>query len=87
MGVALLDSQFRFRAINTALAAMNDLPVSSHIGKKLRYVLGSSAPIVEDMVQQVLETGEPIFNRELTAKLPGRGTLDVGRWIQTYLPV
>ena len=85
MGVALLDSQFRFRAINAALAAMNDLPVSSHIGKKLRYVLGRSAPIAEDMVQQVLETGEPIFNRELTAKLPGRK--DVGHWIETYLPV
>jgi DNA-binding CsgD family transcriptional regulator len=85
MGVALLDSQFRFRAINAALAAMNALPVASHIGKKLRYVLGTSAPIVEDMVQQVLETGEPIFNRELTAKLPGRE--DVGHWIETYLPV
>jgi PAS domain-containing protein len=85
MGVALLDSQNRFRAINEALAAMNGLPVSSHIGKTLRYALGSSAPIVEDMVQQVLETGEPIFNRELTAKLPGRE--HVGRWIETYLPV
>jgi len=50
MGVALLDSQFRFRAINGALAAMNGLPVSSHIGKKLRYALGSSAPLVEGPV-------------------------------------
>jgi PAS domain-containing protein len=33
MGVALLDSQFRFRAINGALAAMNGLPVSSHMGR------------------------------------------------------
>jgi hypothetical protein len=33
MGVALLDSQIRFRAINGALAAMNGLPVSTHIGK------------------------------------------------------
>lgn len=85
MGVALLDSRNSFRAINEALAAMNGLPVSSHIGKTLRYALGSSANIVEDMVQQVLETGEPIFNRELTAKLPGRE--HVGHWIETYLPV
>jgi PAS domain-containing protein len=77
MGVALLDSQFRFRAINGALAAMNGLPVSSHIGKKLRYALGSSAPMVEGPVRQVLQTGEPIFNRDLTAKLPGR-KLDTG---------
>jgi PAS domain-containing protein len=77
MGVALLDSQFRFRAINGALAAMNGLPVSSHIGKKLRYALGSSAPMVEGPVRPVLQTGEPIFNRDLTAKLPGR-KLDTG---------
>ena len=85
MGVAVLDAQFRFGAINEALAAMNGLPVSSHIGKKLRYVLGSSAPEVEDLVRQVVETGEPIFNRELTAKLPSR--MEVGHWVETYLPI
>jgi PAS domain-containing protein len=42
VGIALFDSQIRFRAINGALAAMNGLPVSTHIGKKLRYALGSS---------------------------------------------
>ncbi len=85
MGVALLDSQMRYRAINEALAAMNGLPVSSHIGKKLRYVLGSSAPTVESLVRQVLETGQPIHNLELTAKLPTR--LEVGHWVETYLPI
>jgi DNA-binding CsgD family transcriptional regulator len=85
VGVALLDSQYRFRAINGALAAMNGLPVLSHIGKKLRYVLGNFAPEVEGLVRQVIETGEPIFNRELTAKLPTR--LDVGHWVETYLPI
>lgn len=85
MGVALLDSQLRFRAINEALATMNGLPVASHIGKKLRYVLGSSAPEVEGFVRQVLETGEPIFNRNLTAKLPSRQ--EVGHWVETYLPI
>jgi DNA-binding CsgD family transcriptional regulator len=85
MGVAVLDAQFRFGAINEALAAMNGLPVSSHIGKKLRHVLGSSAPEVEDLVRQVVETGEPIFNRELTAKLPSR--MEVGHWVETYLPI
>jgi DNA-binding CsgD family transcriptional regulator/PAS domain-containing protein len=85
VGVALLDSQIRFRAINGALAAMNGLPVSTHIGKKLRYALGSSTPKVENPVRQVLETGEPIFNRDLTAKLPGRQ--EVGHWVETYFPI
>ncbi len=34
MGVALLDSQFRFRAINGALAAMNGLPVFKPYGEE-----------------------------------------------------
>jgi DNA-binding CsgD family transcriptional regulator len=85
MGVALLDSQMRYRAINEALAAMNGLPVSSHIGKKLRHILGSSTPTVENLVRQVLETGEPIFNRDLKVKLPTRE--EVGHWIETYLPI
>jgi DNA-binding CsgD family transcriptional regulator len=85
IGVALIDSQFRFRAINETLAAMNGLPVSSHVGRKLRYALGTSTPKVEGALRQVLETSEPIFNRELTAKLPCR--LDVGHWVETYLPI
>jgi DNA-binding CsgD family transcriptional regulator len=85
MGVALLDGQFRFQAINGALAAMNGFPVSSHIGKKLRFVLGSSAATVEGIVRQVLDTGEPIYNLEVKAKLPTR--LEVGHWVETYLPI
>jgi hypothetical protein len=85
VGVALFGSQIRFRAINGALAAMNGLPVSSHIGKKLRYALGSSTSKVEDPLRQVLETGEPILSRELTAKLPSR--LEVGHWVESYLPI
>src|ERR1700730_8768859 len=85
MGVALLDGKFRVRAINGALAAMNGFPVSSHIGKKLRFVLGSSAVTIEGIVRQVLDTGEPIYNLEVKAKLPTR--LEVGHWVETYLPI
>jgi DNA-binding CsgD family transcriptional regulator len=41
--------------------------------------------MVESLVRQVLETGKPIFNRDLTAKLPSRE--EVGHWIETYLPI
>jgi DNA-binding CsgD family transcriptional regulator len=75
----------RYRAINEALAAKNGLPVSSHIGKKLRHVLGSSTPKIENLVRQVLETSAPIFNRDLKVKLPTRQ--EVGHWVETYLPI
>lgn len=85
MGVALLDSQIRFQAVNGALAAMNGFPAAAHIGKKLRYVLGSSTSKIETVMRQVLDTGAPVSNVELKAKIPGR--LEKGHWIQSFLPV
>ncbi len=87
MGVAVLDSRVRFRAINGALAAMNGLPVSasSQSGKSLRLALGPAMRQIEPLARQVLETGEPIANLECTAKLPGRK--NVCSWLETYLPI
>lgn len=85
MGIAVIDARARFQAVNEALAGMNGLPARNHIGKKLRYVLGPKAATLEDWIQQVLETRNPIANFEFTAKLPGRS--DTGRWIGSYLPV
>jgi DNA-binding NarL/FixJ family response regulator len=85
MGVALLDSQIRFQAVNGALAAMNGFPAAAHIGKKLRYILGSSTSKIETVIRQVLETGAPVSNMELKAKLPGR--LEKGHWIESFLAV
>lgn len=85
MGVALLDSQIRFQAVNGALAAMHGFPAAAHIGKKLRYVLGSSTSKIETVMRQVLNTGAPVSNVELKAKIPGR--LEKGHWIQNILPV
>ncbi len=60
VGVGILDRQFRFRAINDALASMNGIPASEHIGKTIYAVLGSAAAKVQPAFQQVFESGEPI---------------------------
>jgi PAS domain-containing protein len=39
VGVAILDDQLRFQAINSALAHMNGLPDIQHLGKTLADVL------------------------------------------------
>jgi DNA-binding CsgD family transcriptional regulator len=75
----------RFQAVNGALAAMNGFPAAAHIGKELRYVLGSSTSKIETVLHQVLETGAPVSNVELKAKLPGR--LEKGHWIESFLPI
>lgn len=85
LGVALMDSEIRFHAVNDALAAMNGFPARTHVGRKLRYVLGSSTSKIETVMRQVLDTGAPVSNVELRAKIPGR--LEKGHWIQSFLPV
>jgi PAS domain S-box-containing protein len=84
VGVAVLDGRMRFRAINETLAIMNGMPAARHVGRKLRYVLGSAATKVEGATKQVLQTGEPI-SLELTAELPLRA--GVGHWVESYFPM
>jgi len=85
VGVAVVDSRMRFRAINGTLAAMNGVSVARHLGRKLRYVLGGAAAKVEEAMEQVLQSGEPVSNLELRAQLPSRP--EVGHWVLSYFPV
>jgi PAS domain S-box-containing protein len=84
VGVAVLDSRMRFRAINGALAAMNGMPAADHVGKTLRHVIGAAAPKVESTVDQVFRTGEPV-SLEVTAELPRRTAL--GHWMESVIPI
>ncbi len=84
-GVAVLDLQMRFRAINGALAAMNGMPANRHFGRKVRSVLGGiAAPKVESAMDAVFQTGKPI-SLDLTAELPLRTGL--GHWAESFFPI
>jgi PAS domain S-box-containing protein len=85
VGIALFDRQFRFRAINDALASMNGVPAKAHFGKTLQAILGRASPVVQSAIQQVFSTGEPVTDYEITATLPARS--DTGRWIASYFPI
>ena len=59
VGLAILDDQLRYQAINKTLAAMNGVPAEAHLGRRLRDVLGDAASKIEPLVQRVLVTGKP----------------------------
>ena len=84
VGVAVLDFQMRFLAINPALAAMNGMPAARHIGRKLRCVLGVAALKVESAVDAVFQSRKPV-SLELTAELPLR--MDLGHWAESFFPI
>jgi PAS domain S-box-containing protein len=85
VGVAICDRQFRFRAINDALAAMTGIPAAAHLGKTIHAVLGSAAAKIQPALEHVFATGQPLSNLELTAELPSRGA--IGHWNRSYFPI
>jgi PAS domain S-box-containing protein len=87
VGLAFMDTSFRFVRVNEALAAINGLPVDEHFGRTLRDVLGDErAAEIEPFHRQVLETGEPVL------EVPVVGTSaaspeETRNWLVSYYPV
>jgi PAS domain S-box-containing protein len=85
IGLAIFDERLRYRALNSGLAAMHGIPAEFHFGKSLREILGAVASSVEPAVKQVLTTGRPILNLEITGVLPTRAGRR--RWVDHLFPL
>jgi formate hydrogenlyase transcriptional activator len=85
VGFCILDTDFRYLAINQTLAEMNGVPAEFHVGKTVREVLGDFAELIEPQFQRVLKTREPILNLEISTTLHNR--TEPGHWIEHYVPI
>jgi PAS domain S-box-containing protein len=85
VGLALVDTDLRFVRINSALCAINGRPRELHIGRRLDQVLPEMASVLVPIYQHVLESGEPVLERELTAEQPGTGR--VRHVLASWFPV
>jgi len=87
VGLAFMDTNFRYVRVNEALAAINGLSAEEHYGRSLRDVLGDErAREIEPFHQQVVETGEPALDTAVTgftAAAPG----ETRNWLVSYYPV
>jgi PAS domain S-box-containing protein len=87
IGLAFMDSAFRFVRVNDYLAAINGLPAEEHFNRTLRDVLGDArADGIEPLHRQVIETGEPILDMPVvgeSAASPG----EPREWLVSYYPV
>lgn len=86
-GFALFDGDLRFVRVNEALAQINGIPREAHIGKTLEEIVpdvpreGHLEPL-----RQVLTTGEPIIDLEVTGETRARpGSRRT--WLVSYYPV
>jgi PAS domain S-box-containing protein len=70
VGLAFVDTELRFVRINAALAAINGRAVEDHLGRRIDEVLPEIADVIVPIYRQVLETGEPILEREVSRETP-----------------
>jgi PAS domain S-box-containing protein len=74
LGLAMVDKDLRFVRVNEALAEINGVPASDHIGRFVFDVVPDLRGQAEAALLQVLKTGEPVQNIEFhgeTFKGPG----------------
>ena len=85
VGFCILDTDFRYLAINHTLAEMNGFPAEAHLGNSVREMLGDFAELIEPHFKRVLETQQPILDLQISTTLPNR--TEAGHWIEHYIPI
>ncbi|MCP3100989.1 PAS domain-containing protein [Myxococcus sp. K15C18031901] len=74
VGLGFLDTDMRYVRVNDVLARINQLPSEQHRGHRPSELLGNSGRLVEQLIQHVLDTGEPVESREMSTReleIPG----------------
>ncbi|MFN6464581.1 MAG: PAS domain S-box protein [Nostoc sp. DedVER02] len=85
VALAFLDTQLRYVYANEALAAINGVPQSQHIGRTFREVLPEWATQIEPVFEQVMETRQPLLNQEVSGETYPPGVYRYG--LVSYYPV
>ncbi|MEH2349440.1 MAG: PAS domain S-box protein [Nostoc sp.] len=86
VGMNIVDNQLRFVQINQPLAEINGLSQQDHIGKTIHEVLPHIAPLMQPIYQQVLLTGQPILNQELSAASIKQPDI-IRHFLASYFPI
>lgn len=86
VGLALLDEQQRFIAINEALAEINGLTQEQHLGYSIAEIFGSCDRHVVEVFDRIYTTGMPFTAPNFAVNVPGRDDRSPGYYNLYYLP-
>ena len=86
VGLGVLDANLRFLRINERFAQINGLPIEAHIGYAVREILPGMADAVEPPLREVLASGQPRLDIEVTGETPAQPGVR-RTWIEQWLPV
>src|SRR6202023_3082932 len=75
-----------YRRINEILANMAGMSPADFVGKSVGEIFGGRALNAESAFLQVISTGAPILDREISAEMPGQ-TGEVRHWLVNYFPI
>ena len=86
VGFGILDSELRYVRFNDVLPRMGGLEPEDLLSKSVSEVFGERAPGAEKVLRNVLRTGVPVLDREVSGELPGQpGSLR--HWLVNYFPL
>ncbi|MDQ3340207.1 MAG: PAS domain-containing protein [Myxococcota bacterium] len=87
LGIGFIDNDLRYVRINDALATLNGIAPSEHVGRGVREILGDqTAELLEPILRRVLETRQP--TEHLVLQGAPRDAPDQVRWFDaSYVPV
>ena len=86
VGFGILDSQLRYTRVNDVLPRMAGLKSEDLVGKSVPEVFGLRGVRTEAVLRNVLKTGTPLFDREISAELPGKPG-QIRHWLVNYFPI
>ncbi|WP_017721033.1 PAS domain-containing protein [Kamptonema formosum] len=85
VGMAFFDPDLRCARINDYMAAVNGVRAGETIGRTMREFLPELADAVEPLLRQVLETGQPVLNVEISGETKASAGEQHG--LANYYPV
>ncbi|MEU7058098.1 SpoIIE family protein phosphatase [Streptomyces sp. NPDC046197] len=71
IGVAILDTDLRYLAVNPALERMHGIPAKDHLGRHYREIMKDRRfEVAEAAMRRVLETGDPLVDQATVVATP-----------------
>jgi PAS domain S-box-containing protein len=86
IGFGILDSQFRYTRVNDVLPGMAGLKPGDLLGTPVSKVFGETGKQAEALLQEVIDSGQSVLNREVSGELPGKPG-DPRHWLVNYFPI
>ncbi|MDB9312457.1 PAS domain S-box protein [Spirulina sp. CS-785/01] len=86
VGLAIVNPDKRFVQVNHSLAAMGNHTPEDHIGKTIADIEPHLANTLTPIYQQILDTGKPILNQEVTGRLV-HDSEGEHAWLCSYFPL